>query len=651
MTNQIEFIALNKLIVSPLNVRKYRTDEGSDEMQASLLAHGVLENLIVYATDKQKFAVAAGERRRLALKALAKAKKISPSFPVPCLVRPEGEAIELSLAENVLRVAMHPADQFDAFAAMIDEGKTTEDIAARFGVPPQIITRRLKLSRVSPVIMAAYRADDMNLEAVMAFTITDNHAEQERVFSEIQSRHNSFTRRDILQMLTHDKVRTTDRRFKFVGEDAYIAAGGQITRDLFDAEGEGYATDSALLDRLALEKLTLAVPALLAEGWKWIEPVCLFQYEMRRSHAGIHTKHVPLSEQDDARRDAISERLGEIEELCDGCELGEGPLLTEWNTLTDELEAIEARESAYDREEMALAGGWLTLDRDGALLAEVGHVRPDDVAALDAYRKERNRRTQDTMGEEGQEPGEDDASYNEDEETPEPTPAPSGLSDALLTDLHAARTMALRLELANRPDIALRAVAFSLAGRILSHDVGVLTVSAREVYIPALSKTHCPDDDAVQERLAHWRLRLPTGPQLWPAVMKLDDAALLDLIALCAAVSVDATHTKGGDHASRQRLRHADQLAETLELNMATHWEATAENYFGRVSKGLIAEAVTEMAGAGAAKRIEGMKKPVMALEAQVIAYSSGWLPIPLRTATAPTMPIDSTDEAEARAA
>lgn len=67
--NEIVFIPLNKLVQSPHNVRKTRSEEGVGELQASLLAQGVLENLIVYEADHGKFAVAAGERRRTALKA------------------------------------------------------------------------------------------------------------------------------------------------------------------------------------------------------------------------------------------------------------------------------------------------------------------------------------------------------------------------------------------------------------------------------------------------------------------------------------------------------------------------------------------------------------------------------------------------------
>jgi ParB family transcriptional regulator, chromosome partitioning protein len=114
-TNDITMIQLNKLIASGLNARKISASaENNAELRASLLAFGVLENLIVYGAEKDKFAVAAGERRRARLKVLLKEKKIPANFAVPCIVRPEDEAVELNLAENIIRVAMHPIDQFAA---------------------------------------------------------------------------------------------------------------------------------------------------------------------------------------------------------------------------------------------------------------------------------------------------------------------------------------------------------------------------------------------------------------------------------------------------------------------------------------------------------------------------------------------------------
>ena len=74
---------------------------------------------------------------------------------------------------------MHPADQFEAFAALVAEGRPIEDIAADFSVTPLVVQRRLKLANVSPRLMADYRADAVSLDQLMALAITDDHTAQE----------------------------------------------------------------------------------------------------------------------------------------------------------------------------------------------------------------------------------------------------------------------------------------------------------------------------------------------------------------------------------------------------------------------------------------------------------------------------------------
>ena len=175
----IQSIPLTQLVPSPLNVRKTKT--GIEGLAASIAAHGLLQNLQVRPTGEE-FEVVAGGRRYEALKLLAKQKKIAPDHAVPCEVRDGDDATEISLAENELREAMHPADQFDAFKKLADDGKGEEDIAARFGVTPHVVRQRLKLAVVSPKLIAAYRKGEMSLDCLMAFTVADDHRQQEKIW-------------------------------------------------------------------------------------------------------------------------------------------------------------------------------------------------------------------------------------------------------------------------------------------------------------------------------------------------------------------------------------------------------------------------------------------------------------------------------------
>src|SRR3954447_19439449 len=86
------------------------------------------------------FEVPAGGRRFQALQILVKQKRLAKSAPVPCLVKTDGIAEEDSLAENTMREALHPLDQFRAFHTIrTQHGLGDEEIAARFFVTPAVV--------------------------------------------------------------------------------------------------------------------------------------------------------------------------------------------------------------------------------------------------------------------------------------------------------------------------------------------------------------------------------------------------------------------------------------------------------------------------------------------------------------------------------
>ena len=120
----IREIPLSCLALAPENVRKTPPDElAQEQLRASIKAHGLLENLVARADDPdsngtERFAVVAGGRRLAALKALAEDGALDADHPVPCKIAVNGNAGELSLAENVIRIAMHPADQVVAFSKL-----------------------------------------------------------------------------------------------------------------------------------------------------------------------------------------------------------------------------------------------------------------------------------------------------------------------------------------------------------------------------------------------------------------------------------------------------------------------------------------------------------------------------------------------------
>jgi ParB family chromosome partitioning protein len=119
---------------------------------------------------------------------------------------------------------MHPADQFIAFHDLVVNGLGVYDVAARFGVSPLFVRQRLKLANVAPRFIKAYHAGDMQLEQLEALAITDYQQAQEQAWE--RARHDwERSAHNLRSLLTEKHVSASDRRARFVGVEAYVAAG------------------------------------------------------------------------------------------------------------------------------------------------------------------------------------------------------------------------------------------------------------------------------------------------------------------------------------------------------------------------------------------------------------------------------------------
>src|SRR5690606_5583631 len=311
-------VPLSQLRVSKRNVRKIRSSGPSiDALAASIARVGLLQNLtVVQARGGKYYDVVAGGRRLAALKQLAKARRIPKEWAVPCLLVASADARTVSLTENVQREAMHPADQFEAFAALVAEGQPIEDIAADFGVTPLVVQRRLKLANVSRRLLADYRADAVSLEQLMALAITDDHAAQEAAFYEApewQRQPHSLRAR-----LTEQDIDAGHALVRFIGLDAYEAAGGGVRRDLFAQDDNGtYITDTALLDRLVKEKLDSHAAQVKSEGWAWVDATPSMTYADLHAFQRAPRERRTPGKRESARIEKLEARMQAIGEELD----------------------------------------------------------------------------------------------------------------------------------------------------------------------------------------------------------------------------------------------------------------------------------------------------------------------------------------------
>lgn len=315
-------IPFNKLVLSQANVRRIKAGLSIEQLAEDIARRTLLQSLTVRpildgdGNETGLFEVPVGGRRYRALELLVKQKRLARTAPVPCVIRTDGLTAEDSLAENLERAPLHPLDQLPplaslrprAFQTLREAGLGDEDIAARFFVTPVVVRQRLRLVTVSPKLLDLYAEDQITLDQVMAFSVTSDHARQEQVWDSLVRAYNREPYY-IRKLLTEGTVRAADKRVRFVGIEAYEAAGGVVQRDLFEPDGGGWLQDPALLDRLVAEKLAAAAETVRAEGWKWIEIAPEFPYGHTARMRRLIGTPVALTEADQAERGPASGRV------------------------------------------------------------------------------------------------------------------------------------------------------------------------------------------------------------------------------------------------------------------------------------------------------------------------------------------------------
>ncbi|MBT2304023.1 ParB/RepB/Spo0J family partition protein [Variovorax paradoxus] len=267
-TAQDVLVPLDKLVLSEANVRRVFNEDGIRELAALIESHGLLQRLAVVAQSDGHFAVIAGGRRLRAMQLLATEGRWSASQAVECRLHDDARSVEVSLAENSGREAMHPADEMEAFRKLVEDGLTVAQVAGRFGVSTLTVERRLKLARLAPRFIDMYRADEIEPDQLQALALIENPATQEAVWDGLSVYDRSAWR--IKSAVTAEACCADSRLARFVGLEAYEAEGGTVRRDLFastdDLSGI-YLDNPELLQALAMGKLRGLAAAVKQEGW------------------------------------------------------------------------------------------------------------------------------------------------------------------------------------------------------------------------------------------------------------------------------------------------------------------------------------------------------------------------------------------------
>ncbi|MDX3908873.1 MAG: ParB/RepB/Spo0J family partition protein [Sphingobium sp.] len=363
-------MTIGELCVSPYNVRQNRADANSIQgMAESLLARGQLYPLVVHPMPAAKgqptiYGAFAGGRRYRAFKLLIEQGRIPADHPIEVIVREgmsEAQLVEMSLAENLVRVELRPYEVFAAVYRAHERGRTIQEIAETNGQTVPTVQRWARLGNLEPIVFNALEDGLIDQAQAKAFAATEDHALQRHVYEQLQRLPGSAFARSpevIRRML---KVGDGEQRklLRFIGEQTYRDAGGRYELDLFaeDSEERGRVVDDGVLVQLAEAKLEAMRQQLRRQSGRDLRFAT--EYPADREFGGvakdleISPQLKPRSDADGRRMEDLRERMAELEAKAE--KLLEDPdtparvaaiatIDADYEPMEEELAALEARQ-------------------------------------------------------------------------------------------------------------------------------------------------------------------------------------------------------------------------------------------------------------------------------------------------------------------
>jgi len=634
---QTTTISYSKLRLSDSNVRKLNAEAGLDALAASIAEHGLLQPLIVSPAKGRKtlYDVHAGGRRWRAIGLLIERGVLAKDYAVDVRLcdNEDAAAREISLAENLIREAMTPADEARAYADIVAEGADAEAVARRFGVTVRHVQGRLRLADLADPIFAALSAGEITLDVAMAYGSTGDRDRQQAAWERLSTGWQGNNAQAIRRAMTEEALSASHPVARFLGEAEYTGCGGRIERDLFAGEGEGLWLDGDLAMELAMKKLTFeAEVAALSSHLSWVKPLLATQVtheDTRELHAYWPRREGPSAEAA-ARMLEIAQRIEAIGEALDDPQDDDdiAALETENNALEAEYERLGDTDYLIPDEDKPNVGTFLVLAKDGT-------PRLLETFYTTAKPERRGNAAGNTPG----------TSEVGDSETAGPAVLPRSLEEQMAKDRRDVLALHIAFDHALALDLAIFSLARDLAGHFGTSKTGC-TIRIGDRNEP-VGLTGIPVSPAVTEMetirasLPHDWAREEDSFAAFLAFRALDDDTRACWLAYAVSQSMQASLASGAHTSAFQT-----GLGELMGIAIADHWRPGAENFFDRIKKsqilGILGQFDPELPGRYATAKKAELASAAARLcagdtitEPEVKARALAWVPDAMRFGSA----------------
>lgn len=180
-SSSISEVELDKIIPNPDQPRRAFSEEGLNELAASIRSIGVIQPVTLRKLDEDSYQIIAGERRY-------RASQMAGLLSIPAYIKiaDEDETMEMALIENIQREDLNSIEIALAYQTLIKTlGITQEQLSERVGKKRATVTNYLRLLKLPAEVQMGVKDKKIEMGHARALVTIDDPVSQLAIYNKI----------------------------------------------------------------------------------------------------------------------------------------------------------------------------------------------------------------------------------------------------------------------------------------------------------------------------------------------------------------------------------------------------------------------------------------------------------------------------------
>jgi len=180
-SSSISEVELDKIIPNPDQPRRAFSEEGLNELAASIRSIGVIQPVTLRKLDEDSYQIIAGERRY-------RASQMAGLLSIPAYIKiaDEDETMEMALIENIQREDLNSIEIALAYQTLIKTlSLTQEQLSERVGKKRATVTNYLRLLKLPAEVQMGVKDKKIEMGHARALVTIDDPVTQLAIYNNI----------------------------------------------------------------------------------------------------------------------------------------------------------------------------------------------------------------------------------------------------------------------------------------------------------------------------------------------------------------------------------------------------------------------------------------------------------------------------------